>query len=152
MSLELTRREFLTINLGAALAALTAPSVGLGLPGLSPDEGHALLTVTRTLFPSVTGDETGYVRAVLAINERCCREAEAFNSLRTSLVSLDRASGGRFTQASERTRVSALKTLENTSFFHIVYIEALESLYGSPELWMMMRSGAGPSSCVVDRM
>lgn len=144
MVLELTRREFLTVNFGAALAVLTASSADLKMPGLSSEEAHTLLAVTRTLFPSMADDEMGYVRAVLAIKERCSCEVETFDSLKTTLASLDRTSGGRFEQANERTRVTALKKFENTDFFHIVYIEALDSLYGSPELWLMMRCGIGP--------
>lgn len=136
MDYELNRREFLEVSAAASLAGLVEIRIG---HELTAEERRTLLAVVRTLFPR-GGDDQGYFRAARAIEWRCTSDATAYKVVTDGLGSLDRAFGGGFEGAGERSRIRLLKAAEDTPFFRLVYAETLESLYGSPEAWARLAS------------
>lgn len=132
MDYELTRREFLEVS---ATAAGMAPFAELRLGReLTAEERATLLTIVRTIFPHDQVGDAPYIKAVAAIEKRCRADSIAFRDVTEGAAALFRASGGHFSTVGDRTRVSLLKAREDSSFFRVVYCEALESLYGSTDM------------------
>jgi len=133
MSFELTRREFVLVNMSVGLTAL------LHLPcrlALTPRERDTLFTVGRTLFPHDNA-EAAYQRAVNAVEQRCLADPETFYAVTRGVSRLDAAAVGGFATADRQTRVAVLRPMMRTRFFRVVYAETLDSLYGRPEVWQI---------------
>ena len=142
MVYEPTRREFLLLNLSAGLAVLLEP--GLGQP-LSQAERRTLLGIARTLFPHSNAHDNLYAGAIDALETRCRCDATTLDIVRRGTNLLESATGGHFSESTSHTRTRLLKTLEERPFFRIVYAEMLQSLYGSPTMWLLFGSSAEPT-------
>jgi hypothetical protein len=139
MSTEMSRREFLLLSLVGGLIILLKARAGYVL---THKERRTLLAVTRTVFPHPEADNQVYVRAVAAIDGRCQHNPTVLSAVRSGITSLERSCGGDFANARELTRVGLLKERVNTPFFHFVYRETLESLYGSRHAWALFTANS----------
>jgi hypothetical protein len=130
--IDLTRRQFL---ISVATGVTVMPAVGW--PFLDQfvmfrsEEAQTLLAMAKTLFPHPRIGDSDYMRAVAAIYLRCDADETVSDSVRSGLAVL----GPRFASATEPVRVAVLKRMEGTWFFRVVYVETLESLYGSAGIW-----------------
>lgn len=134
MVFDITRREFLLVNISAAVyAALPA----VFRPGLDDGERRTLLAVARTVFPHKHVDDSVYMRAIAQVEQRCQRHVSLGEVMKRGLASLEWTCGDSFATASEPTRVAALKAMQQSRFFEAAYREILEALYGPPEMWSL---------------
>ncbi len=134
MDNELTRREFLQVSGGAGLATVAGARLSWGL---TSEERGTLLAVVRTVFRHDHVGDDVYSRAVSAIEDRCRDDPTVLRDVTGGVAALDRLSAGRFAGAPDQTRSELLRSRMDTPFFRTVYGEALESLYGSPDMWRM---------------
>ncbi|MEO8309068.1 MAG: tat (twin-arginine translocation) pathway signal sequence [Pseudomonadota bacterium] len=132
------RREFLKTGTGlltgvmisgAPLALLSPGRVwALDLKALSSTEGQALLMMSRTIAPHDKLDDAAYAVVVGALDADAARDPSVLASTRAGIASL----GAGFAQASETSRVAALKKIEQTPLFQGVRGKTLQDLYATP--------------------
>jgi len=137
MVLEITRREFLLVNVAAGLAALTSPlfSAVLG-PELNAEQRSTLLLIAKTLFPHEHADEKLYFNAVNAIEMRCRADSRVSRIVTSGIAMVSAACESR----SDRNKCAeVLRKMESSDFFRIVYAETLENVYGSPDVWSVFK-------------
>lgn len=142
--LELRRRHFLKVAGGSAFMSLVA---GTGmtaiateawsapLKALSEHEGRTLLVMARTLFPHDFLADSYYMNIVNSVDAKAASDAGAKAAVAEGVKRLDAAYKGGFKNASEKSRVRVLKTMEGTPFFSMMYGETLGGLYGNPDIW-----------------
>jgi hypothetical protein len=134
MDFDVTRREFLEVGAAASLTAFTDSRVRIEL---TPEEDRTLLAMVRTLFPHSGASDKAYSQVAVALKERCRRDATAFDHVTKGMTMLDRLGSQVFSAVSARERVAILVQAKDSRFFRVVYAEALEALYGSPEAWRL---------------
>src|SRR5687767_6813374 len=113
MVFDLSRREFLLLNVSAGVAALLPNAFN---EGLSTHDQRTLLAMARTVFPHDTGSDRMYKRAVALIDARCRQDPAVARLLSRGLSELDWSCLENFATASEGVRVAALKPLRGSRF------------------------------------
>ena len=132
---RLTRRVFLEIMAG--IYTITPVGRLHRRFDLRKARRVTLLAVLRDLFPHRGATDDAYARATAAITARCQREPKAFEDVVQGLGALERNCAGRFAEASHGRRLALLTMLRDGPFFHTMYGEALEAMYGSREAWLL---------------
>ena len=136
MVLDVTRREFLLVNVTTSVAILLHPRLE---QELTPVERRTLLAVSRTIFRHDHLSDALYLRAVSAVEARCREDVATFHELLAALKVLELRCRGSFSTATFNSRSEAIKDLEESQFFAIVYKETLDSLYGLRGSWAVFR-------------
>ena len=132
------RRDFLKAGTGLLTGVLIAggPAAllypgrvwALDLKALTSGEGQSLLMMARTIAPHDKLDDAAYAVVVGSLDADAARDAATLVSTRAGLVSL----GAQFANASEATRIEALRRIEQTPFFQAVRGKTLQELYATP--------------------
>jgi hypothetical protein len=132
------RRDFLKTGTGlltgvlmsGAPAALLLPSRAwaLDLKALTSGEGRSLLMMSRTIAPHDKLDDAAYAVVVGALDADAARDPAVLASTRSGIASL----GTGFANASEASRVEALRKIEQSAFFQGVRGKTLQELYATP--------------------
>lgn len=135
MVFDVTRREFVLVNVSASLGALIQTRFG---QELSDGERKTLLVIAVTLFPSKGVNTSVYERAVDSVDRRCGTDVKKFDAITSGVAALEWTCGGKFTTCSPRTRFLALQEIESSQFFRLVYRELLEALYGPQDTWSLL--------------
>jgi hypothetical protein len=144
--LEMSRREFLcaggsafalSLMLGTGLSSYSTPARSAPLRALSDGEGHALLSMARTLFPHDMLDDGYYMAVVQSIDAKAAGDAKTRDMVTAGIARLNRATGRPFADLSEQARVNVLKTTEESDFFQMVYGETINGVYGNPAVWAL---------------
>jgi hypothetical protein len=94
--------------------------------------------VARTLFPHDFLGDSYYASVVTAIDAKAAADRATRDMVADGIKRLVGAQAGSFALASEEARERALRTLERTPFFSLVYGETLNGLYGNPEIWKIL--------------
>jgi hypothetical protein len=134
MPFELTRREFVLVNVTAGIGLLTHVPI---TAGLSHEEANTLLAVARTMFPHDNAGDDPFKHAVNAINDECLQDPQVCRTITRGISALNRCCPGGFATADRRHRVTSLKTMIDSRFFLTVYSQTLTSLYAKPCMWEM---------------
>jgi hypothetical protein len=138
LDLPLTRRDMLrgsgvlmgTLAAGSVLAAL-APSTAwaLELKTLSTAEGQALMKMGRVLYPHKKLPDAVYALLAKDLDAKAAADAATAETLREGIAALDKAAGGSFVKANDKTRAQVVKAMEGQAFFGAVRGQCITSLY-----------------------
>jgi hypothetical protein len=138
--IPLTRREFLkgagvltgTLAATSILAALAPSRVwALELKTLSSTEGDALLQTGKVLYPHKGLPDAVYALLAKDLDDAAGKDPKTAQTLRDGVVALDKAAGGSFVNASDATKLAAVKSMEGTPFFSTVRGQCVTSLYNN---------------------
>jgi hypothetical protein len=105
---------------------------------LNSAERATLLAVVHDLFPHPRATQELYRRATDAIAARCRRDPRAMDDVIRGAAILERNCPGTFPEASPGRRIALLAAATKGGFFHTVYGEAVEVMYGSREAWRLL--------------
>lgn len=138
LDLPLTRRSLLrgsgvlmgTLAAGSPLALLApSPVWAVELKALSKAEGETLMKMGRTLYPHHKLPDAVYALLAKDLDGKAAGDAATAALLRQGIAALDKAAGGSFAKAPERTRKTLVKAIEGTPFFGAVRGQCITSLY-----------------------
>jgi hypothetical protein len=138
LELPLVRREFLkgsgiligSIAAGSALFALApSPVWAVELKTLSKDEGETLMKMGRVLYPHAKLSDAVYALLAKDLDAKAGGDAAAAAQLREGIAALNKASGGDFAKAGDKTRRDVVKAMEGQPFFATVRGQCITSLY-----------------------
>ena len=141
----MNRRQFLqTSGLAAAGAAAVASGTlliaadgawALELGSLSAEEGLALLTMTRRIYPHDTLADIYYAGVVEALDKEAKENGETARLLKDGLDELDGAMGMKWSELSDGNQLAVLTALSSGGFFQKVRGTAIVALYNNPLVW-----------------
>ncbi len=137
MKNDITRREFIALNIAASVAVMSQTRLDRQL---TAREKLTLLAVARSMFPHEHASDMAYARGIAAIERQCRFHSEAFTTVVSGLASLEWSCGGQFCAVTHRMRVQALSAMEDTKFFRLVYRRLLDGLYGNSDMWSLFLS------------
>jgi hypothetical protein len=142
---KLKRREFLQKSaLVLAGAAAFASGVTVvdgaeqwtaGLKTLNPDQGQALLAMSRQLFPHPQLNDSYYVKVVQDLDAEAANKNDTAKLLKDGVGRLDAAKHAKFVALSPEDQIAVLKQLDRSDFFITVRNSELVSLYNNHEVW-----------------
>lgn len=139
MVFDISRRDFIRVNVTASFLALTQKNVALQL---TAHERDTLLAIARTIFPHTGVDEWPYLRAVDRLRRRCELNSDLLDVIAGGITELEWTCGQQFTRMPTASRVAALASIRSTTFYNVAYSELLEGLYGPFDMWSLFTSSA----------
>ena len=134
----LARREFLkgsgilmgTIATGSVLASLApSPVWAVELKTLSKAEGEALMKMGRVLYPHKKLADAVYALLAKDLDGKAAGDPAVAAQLRDGVAALNRAAGGSFAKANDKTKLEVVKAMEGQPFFATVRGQCITSLY-----------------------
>jgi len=144
----INRRQFLhTSGLVIASAALAGgggallldPSTARATAFSTLDEHTAktLLTMSRHLYPSKSIDDDEYAKTIERFDAKAKADRDFAKLLQDGVASLDRASQGKWLDASDEVRLQTLKSIKGTPFFQAVRgtLIGADGPYNLPDVW-----------------
>lgn len=134
----LQRREFIEsatglltglVVAGSPLAMIASgPRWAIDLAALTSSEGAALMAVARTICPHDKLEDPAYALVVKAVDTDATKDESIRKRITEGIAKL----GSDFTNASETSRVEALKKIESSEFFQGMRLKTIQVLYSSP--------------------
>lgn len=127
----------------AVLAAGQTWLVGAGrawamsLDALTPHTAETLLRMTRTIYPHDFLGDVAYAAVVKDLDAEAAgfSDKSRLELLRDGVAQLDEATGERFIDLSEESRLAVLTPIADGEFFQAVRSKAVVSLYNQPQVW-----------------
>jgi hypothetical protein len=144
----INRRQFLhTSGLVVASAALASggetlflyPSTAWAMSFSTLDEHTAktLLKMSHRLYPSKSIDDDEYAKTIEGFDAKAKADRAFAKLLQDGVASLDRASQGKWLDASDEVSLQTLKGMEGTPFFQTVRgaLIGADGPYNLPDVW-----------------
>lgn len=103
-----------------------------------PDRARVLSILARRLFPHRAVSDRAYLAAAAALLEHAEKSAPLFAAIADGLRSLQQASPGDWTTASEQQQLADIRRIESSAFFAAAYQHLLSSIYRDPEVWRVI--------------
>jgi hypothetical protein len=138
LDIPLTRRSFLkgsailmgTIAATNALFALApSPVWAAPLQVLSEEEGTTIMQMGRVLYPHDKLPDAVYALLAKDLDTDAKADNKVLEQLRAGVQELNRAAGGKFTEASADKKLEIITAMEGKPFFNTVRAKCVTSLY-----------------------
>lgn len=134
----LRRREFIEtatglltglVVAGSPLAMIASgPRWAIDLASLTSSEGVALMAVARAICPHDKLEDAAYALVVKAVDTDAGKDEILRKRISEGIAKL----GSDFANASESSRVEALKKIESSEFFQTMRLKTIQVLYSTP--------------------
>ncbi len=103
-----------------------------------PDRARVLSILARRLFPHRAVSDRAYMAAAAALLAHAEKSAPLSAAIEEGVRSLQQASPGDWTVASEQEQLADIKRIESSAFFAAAYQHLLTSIYRDPEVWRVI--------------
>lgn len=131
----LSRRDFLTAIVGAALAALVP---GCSRPTRREVDRRTLVRVARLLYPHDALDDDVYMDVLKPVLARAESKKGFAGLLRKGVAMLDAGERGSWLTASRDDQLRALERIKDESFFKVMQGNVRRELYEHPAVWKLI--------------
>jgi hypothetical protein len=129
---------------GAGVVFSPSGAWALSTSALNGKEAATLLRFVFLLFPyDKIGDEP-YVAVVEGLDKKAAADPGFKGLLQGGLADLDKAKGISWMQLSQQDQIAAMKAVQQTPFFIVVRMAAIDGIYNDARVWKMI--GYGGSS------
>jgi hypothetical protein len=99
------------------------------LKSLSKEEGHAIMSMGRVLFPHKKLPDAVYALLAKDMDAAAAGDAKTAAMLRDGVAALNKSVGGNFSKARPEKKALAVKAAEGTPFFGAVRGKCITALY-----------------------
>ena len=123
------------VILGGGIMMAADGAWAMSLAHLKPEQGAALIRMTRDLYPYDAIDDGPYAKVVETLDAEAAKDEKTATLLTEGVARLDAATAGNYAREDEAKRLAALTSEAGSLFFQKVQGAMVSGFYNDHEVW-----------------